>query len=55
MSEDWGELIRLRRDRHRLLLRVNEGRINEVAVGGEEFTNQNLYDFKISIEFCIQI
>lgn len=35
ISEDCGELIRLRRERHRLLLRFNEGRINVDAEGGK--------------------
>lgn len=34
ISEDCGELMRLRRERHRLLLRVSGGRINVVAAGG---------------------
>lgn len=34
ISDDCGELSRLRRERHMLLLRVNEGRINVVAGGG---------------------
>lgn len=31
ISDDCGELSRLRRERHRLLLRVSGGRISEVA------------------------
>lgn len=35
IREDCGELSRLRRERHRLLLRVSEGRIIVVAGGGK--------------------
>lgn len=34
ISDDCGELSRLRRERHRLLLRVSEGRISVAAGGG---------------------
>lgn len=33
INGDWGELSRLRRERHRLLLRVSGGRISVVAGG----------------------
>ncbi|TNN63380.1 hypothetical protein EYF80_026402 [Liparis tanakae] len=51
ISEDCGEFIRLRRERHRLLLRVSEGRIS-VAAGGTEtrgITTQLWSEYRLAV------
>lgn len=48
ISDDCGELSRLRRERHRLLLRVSEGRISVAAWGGNK-NKRKLYDIYLLI------